>query len=83
MDLRHSAVPPEKSPEGLCYIGSMTVERLCDKGEAVVVIDNLGRGHRNSADGNVAFYRGNVGHRTLLARVTTEHGIHACVHLAT
>jgi UDP-glucose 4-epimerase len=67
---------------GAGYIGSVTVERLCDKGEAVVVIDNLGRGHRDSVDGNVAFYRGNVGDRALLARVAAEHKIDACVHFA-
>ena len=67
---------------GAGYIGSVTVERLRDKGEAVVVIDNLGRGHRNSVDGNVAFYHGNVGDRALLRRVTAEHKIDACVHFA-
>ena len=31
---------------GAGYIGSVTVERLRAKGEQVVVLDDLGRGHR-------------------------------------
>jgi UDP-glucose 4-epimerase len=67
---------------GAGYIGSVTVERFRDKGEAVVVIDDLGRGHRSAVDPDVPFYQGQVGDRALLARITSEHKIESCVHFA-
>lgn len=67
---------------GAGYIGSVTVERFRDMGKAVVVIDDLRRGHRSAVDHNVPFYRGQVGDRALLARITSEHKIEACVHFA-
>ena len=35
---------------GAGYIGSVTVELLREKGKAVVVIDDLRRGHRGAVD---------------------------------
>ncbi len=67
---------------GAGYIGSVTVERFRAMGKAVVVIDDLRRGHRSAVDPDVAFYRGEVGDRDLLARITSEHKIEACVHFA-
>jgi UDP-glucose 4-epimerase len=67
---------------GAGYIGSVTVERFRDMGKAVVVIDDLRRGHRGAVDADVPFYRGQVGDRALLARIISEHKIEACVHFA-
>ncbi|MGH9495173.1 MAG: UDP-glucose 4-epimerase GalE [Candidatus Sulfotelmatobacter sp.] len=67
---------------GAGYIGSVTVERFRDKGETVVVIDDLARGHRSAVDPDVPFYRGQVGDRALVTRITQEHKIEACVHFA-
>lgn len=67
---------------GAGYIGSVTVERLRAKGEQVVVLDDLRRGHRAALDADVPFYRGLVGDRALVARITNEHEIEACVHFA-
>ena len=67
---------------GAGYIGSVTVERLRARGERVVVLDDLGRGHRAALDPEVPFYEGRVGDRALLARITSEHQIEACVHFA-
>jgi UDP-glucose 4-epimerase len=67
---------------GAGYIGSVTVERFREKGQAVVVIDDLGRGHRSAVDQDVPFYRGKVGDRALLKRITSEHKIEACIHFA-
>ena len=67
---------------GAGYIGSVTVERLRQKGEALVVLDDLARGHRASVPRDVPFYQGSVGDPTLLARVVAEHPIEACVHFA-
>ena len=35
---------------GAGYIGSACVELLCDSGHEVLVIDNLGEGHRRAVD---------------------------------
>ena len=67
---------------GAGYIGSVMVERFRAKGKAVVVIDDLHRGHRSAVDPDVPFYRGEVGDRALVTRITQEHEIEACVHFA-
>jgi UDP-glucose 4-epimerase len=67
---------------GAGYIGSVTVERLRTKGEQVVVLDDLVRGHREALDRDVPFYQGRIGDRGLIARIAKEHEIEACVHFA-
>ncbi len=67
---------------GAGYIGSVMVELLREKGEQVVVIDNLFRGHRAAIDASVPFYQGRVGDRALVERICVEHQIEACIHFA-
>jgi len=67
---------------GAGYIGGVTAERLKAKGERVVILDNLFRGHRSSVDADVPFYHGRVGDRALVARILDQHGIDECVHFA-
>jgi UDP-glucose 4-epimerase len=67
---------------GAGYIGSVTVELLRAAGERVVVLDNLLRGHRASLDKDVPLYQGNIGDRTLLARIAREHQLESCIHFA-
>jgi len=67
---------------GAGYIGSVTVESLRAQGEHVVVLDDLGRGHRSAVDRDVPFYHGRVGDRALVERITSEHKIDACIHFA-
>jgi UDP-glucose 4-epimerase len=67
---------------GTGYIGSATVERLRTKGERVVVLDDLYRGHRCAIEENVPLYQGRVGDRALVARIASEHAIDSCVHFA-
>lgn len=67
---------------GAGYIGSATVERLRAKGESVVVLDDLFRGHRAAVDKEVPFYQGRVGDRALVERIATERKIDECVHFA-
>ena len=45
---------------GAGYIGSHNVRALLDRGESVVVLDNLWTGHRESLPGSVPFYEGDV-----------------------
>jgi UDP-glucose 4-epimerase len=67
---------------GAGYIGGVTAERLKAKGERVVVLDDLFRGHRASVDPDVPFYQGRVGDCALVARLLKEHKIEECVHFA-
>jgi UDP-glucose 4-epimerase len=67
---------------GAGYIGSVTVEHLLSRGEKVIVLDNLSRGHRKAVAANVPFYEGNVGDRDLLERIAKENEIESCVHFA-
>lgn len=67
---------------GAGYIGSVTVEALQAKGECVVVLDDLARGHRTAIGSDVPFYQGRVGDRALLARIVKEHELGSCIHFA-
>ncbi|HMY76005.1 MAG TPA: NAD-dependent epimerase/dehydratase family protein, partial [Blastocatellia bacterium] len=67
---------------GAGYIGGVTTDLLLARGEQVAVIDNLSRGHREAVAPDVPFYQGNIGDRELLARITGEHHIEACIHFA-
>jgi UDP-glucose 4-epimerase len=67
---------------GAGYIGSATVERLQAKGERVVVLDDLFRGHRSAVDKQLPFYHGSVGDAALVERIAADHKISECVHFA-
>ncbi len=67
---------------GAGYIGSVTAEMLRARGEGVVILDNLSRGHRAAVSSDVAFYRGNIGDRELIERIAGENEIEACIHFA-
>lgn len=67
---------------GAGYIGSATVELLKNKGEKVVVLDNLVYGHREAVDTDLPFYEGNIGDKNLVKKIVEEHEIEACVHFA-
>ena len=67
---------------GAGYIGSVTVELLLERGERVIVLDNLVRGHRAALPGGIPFYQGEVGDRELVLRIAREHDLEACIHFA-
>ncbi|HYL68262.1 MAG TPA: UDP-glucose 4-epimerase GalE [Candidatus Limnocylindria bacterium] len=67
---------------GAGYIGSVTVELLRAKGESVVVLDDLARGHGEALAPEIPFYDGKVGDRGMIARITSEQAIDACIHFA-
>jgi UDP-glucose 4-epimerase len=67
---------------GAGYIGSVTVERLRAEGQSVVVLDDLGRGHRQAVAPEIPFYQGRVGDRALIAKIAAEHPLESCVHFA-
>jgi UDP-glucose 4-epimerase len=67
---------------GAGYIGSVMVEALLKRGESVVVLDDLFRGHSEALDQNVLFFHGRTGDRDLLRRICRDHEIEACIHFA-
>jgi UDP-glucose 4-epimerase len=67
---------------GAGYIGSVTAELLRARGERVVVLDDLFRGHRAAVPPDEPFYEGNIGDRELVARIAREHDLEACIHFA-
>jgi UDP-glucose 4-epimerase len=67
---------------GAGYIGSVTIERLLAKGEHVVVLDDLARGHRAAVPADIPFYQGKIGDRDLVARIAREHALESCIHFA-
>ncbi|HTC65003.1 MAG TPA: UDP-glucose 4-epimerase GalE [Candidatus Saccharimonadales bacterium] len=67
---------------GSGYIGSVTVECLLAKGEAVVVLDDLAHGHRAALPANIPFYQGKIADRDLVARIAREHAVESCIHFA-
>jgi UDP-glucose 4-epimerase len=65
---------------GAGYIGSVAVEDLNNRGETVVVLDNLVYGHREAVAAGVPFYQGSIGDKELVRRIVNEHKIDACMH---
>jgi UDP-glucose 4-epimerase len=67
---------------GAGYIASVTVDRLSEKGEEIVVLDDLQRGHRSAMRDGIPFYQGRVGDRALVTQITQDHHIESCIHFA-
>jgi len=67
---------------GAGYIGSVTIERLLAKGEQVVVLDDLARGHRAALPADIPLYQGKIGDRELVSRIAREHALESCIHFA-
>ena len=67
---------------GAGYIGSVAVEYLLSRGEQVVVLDNLVRGHRQALAAEVPFYHGDVGDPAVIAQIAREHELESCIHFA-
>jgi len=67
---------------GAGYIGSVTSKLLLSRGEQVVILDNLSRGHKPAIPENTPFYQGNIGDPDLLKFITAQHPIEACIHFA-
>ncbi|MFC5468633.1 UDP-glucose 4-epimerase GalE [Cohnella suwonensis] len=66
---------------GAGYIGSHAVAALLEKGEEVVVVDNLYQGHREALLGG-KFYEGDLRDADFLGRVFHENDIDGVIHFA-
>jgi UDP-glucose 4-epimerase len=67
---------------GAGYIGSHAVKQLLDAGHAVVVVDNLFRGHREALQQRAAFYHLDLADTVELSNVMKEHEIDGVMHFA-
>ncbi|RXZ01327.1 UDP-glucose 4-epimerase GalE [Fictibacillus sp. S7] len=67
---------------GAGYIGSHAVLHLLNKGEKVVVFDNLQKGHQEAVMEGVSFYKGDLHDSELLDAVFAENEIEAVIHFA-
>lgn len=67
---------------GAGYIGSHMVLELLDRGESVVVLDDLSTGFWWAVPKEATLVRGDMGDQELVARVIAEHGITEIAHFA-
>jgi len=66
---------------GAGYIGSHVVRQLGERGERVIVLDNLSTGFRSAVLGGLLVV-GDTGDRELVSRLLSEHGIETVMHFA-
>ncbi len=67
---------------GAGYIGSHCVYALIDKGEKVIVVDNLETGHKDAVHKDAKLYEGDIRDKKFLDKVFTENDIDSVVHFA-
>lgn len=66
---------------GAGYIGSHMVKRLLAAKHVVTILDNLSTGYRDAVLGG-NFIQGDIGDRTLLDKIFSEHKFDAVMHFA-
>ena len=66
---------------GAGYIGSHVVLQLRERGESVVILDDLSRGFRQSV-GDTPLIVGDIGDRQLVAQLLREHNVDTVIHFA-
>ncbi len=67
---------------GAGYIGSFMVKSLLERGDSVVVFDNLQRGHRNAVDRRAEFVEGDILHEKDIQDIFKKHQFDAVLHFA-
>jgi UDP-glucose 4-epimerase len=67
---------------GAGYIGSHMVLAALERGETVVVLDNLSTGNRGLVAEKATFVQGNAGDQALVRKLIAEHKIDAIIHFA-
>ncbi|GAB6170225.1 UDP-glucose 4-epimerase GalE [Clostridium carnis] len=67
---------------GAGYIGSHTVYQLIDKGEDIVIVDNLETGHKEAIHPKAKFYNVDIRNEKDLDRVFKENNITEVIHFA-
>ena len=67
---------------GAGYIGSHTVYALIERGEDVVIVDNLETGHIEAIHEKARFYQGDIRDRAFIDSVFDKEQIDAVIHFA-
>ena len=67
---------------GAGYIGSVVVDALVERGESVLVVDNLTRSVQPEFSSGVSFEAANIGDTEHIGQLIDDHGVDACIHLA-
>lgn len=67
---------------GAGYIGSVVVEDLLNRGEKVIVLDNLTYGHKQAVSEDAVLYSGDIGDEALVSEILQNHEIEACMHFS-
>jgi len=67
---------------GAGYIGSVAVEQLVERGESVVVLDNLSQGHRAAVPAKAALVEADLNDRAAIDAVMKKHRPDAVMHFA-
>jgi len=67
---------------GAGYIGSHMVYDLIDRGEDVLVLDNLQTGHREALHPEAVFVEGDIRDRVFLRNVFKTYSVDAVIHFA-
>jgi len=67
---------------GAGYIGGVCVEKMIDRGDEVVILDNLKTGHKENVHPKAAFYLGDKGDAALLDKIFSEHQIDTVLDFA-
>jgi len=67
---------------GAGYIGGVCVEKMIDRGDGVVILDNLKTGHKENIHPKAAFYLGDKGDGSLLDKIFSEHQIDTVLDFA-
>lgn len=67
---------------GAGYIGSHTVYELIDRGEDVVIVDNLETGYKEAVHPKARFYQGDIRNRSFIDSVFDKEKIDAVIHFA-
>ena len=67
---------------GAGYIGSHAVRQLIDKGEEVIIVDNLETGHEDAIHPKAKFYKVDIRDEKSLNKVFEENRIDEVIHFA-
>ena len=67
---------------GAGYIGSHMAHELVDRGEKVVVVDNLATGFRSAVPAAAEFVEADVGDEAAMLAVMQKHGVDTVLHFA-
>ncbi len=67
---------------GAGYIGSHAALALLDRGEKVVVIDDLSESDETHVPKGAIFVKGSVGDAALVSQIVREHDVEAAMHFA-